>query len=379
MASKQTKCETCGGSDLIASALGSCADCLRSGRPEAIREAKELHARIKAEFGMPGEPPQDEDGAACGRCVNACRIAEGKTGYCGVRECRAVSDGSLSGQGKVVGIGPEPDSAAVQWYHDALPTNCVADWVCPGGTGASYPQWANVPGPERGFYNLAVFYGACTFNCLFCQNWHFRELPKRGQFATPEQLAEAANSSTSCICYFGGDPTPQIDHALKASQLALERRAGSILRICWETNGAMSPGLLRKMAEQSLESGGCVKFDLKAWSEPLHIALTGSSNRQTLDNFAKLCEMGAQRREPPLAIASTLLVPGYVDEVEVAAIARFLADLDPEVPYALLAFHPHFQMHDLPTTSRKQAESCLQVAQEAGLKRVRMGNIHLLG
>jgi len=34
-------------------------------------------------------------------------------------------------------------------------------------------------GPEYGFYNLAVFYGTCNFNCLFCQNWHFRENVKR--------------------------------------------------------------------------------------------------------------------------------------------------------------------------------------------------------
>jgi hypothetical protein len=36
-------------------------------------------------------------------------------------------------------------------------------------------------------------------------------------------------------------------------------------------------------------------------------------------------------------------------------------------------------MDDLPTTSRKHTYDCLEVARKAGLKRVRIGNIHLLG
>jgi pyruvate formate lyase activating enzyme len=35
-------------------------------------------------------------------------------------------------------------------------------------------------------------------------------------------------------------------------------------------------------------------------------------------------------------------------------------------------------MNDLPTTSRREAEACLDAAQNAGLTRVRLGNEHLL-
>jgi len=66
-----------------------------------------------------------------------------------------------------------PQEGKLSWYHDPLPTNCVADWVCSGGTGAGYPKYAHCPGPELGYSNLAVFFHACTFNCLYCQNWHF--------------------------------------------------------------------------------------------------------------------------------------------------------------------------------------------------------------
>jgi hypothetical protein len=36
-------------------------------------------------------------------------------------------------------------------------------------------------------------------------------------------------------------------------------------------------------------------------------------------------------------------------------------------------------MPDLPVTSRNHAEACREAALEAGLKKVKIGNIHLLG
>jgi pyruvate formate lyase activating enzyme len=89
--------------------------------------------------------------------------------------------------------------------------------------------------------------------------------------------------------------------------------------------------------------------------------------------------MVPRRREPPLLIASTLLVPGYVDEIEVAAVASYLAGLDPEIPFSLLGFYPQFYLIDLPTTSRSHALRCKQTAERAGLKRVNIGNVNLLG
>jgi pyruvate formate lyase activating enzyme len=132
------------------------------------------------------------------------------------------------------------------------------------------------------------------------------------------------------------------------------------------------------MAELSLDSGGCIKFDLKAWDEPLHRALCGVSNRSTLKNFEYLSGWIARRPDPPLLVASTLMVPGYVDAEQVRQISAFIARLDPTIPYALLAFHPDFEMRDLPSTSRHQATACLEAAEAAGLTRVRVGNLHLL-
>jgi len=141
----------------------------------------------------------------------------------------------------------------------------------------------------------------------------------------------------------------------------------------------MHPALLRQAAELSFNSGGCIKFDLKAWSEELHIALCGVSNKRTLENFRLLAEHIRKRASPPFLVASTLLIPGYIDKDEVSRIAAFISSLSADIPYALLAFHPQFMMNDLPPTSRRHAEECLEAAKAQGLRNVRLGNIHLLG
>jgi len=185
-------------------------------------------------------------------------------------------------------------------------------------------------------------------------------------------------AQTSCICFFGGDPTCQLPHALAASRFARKHNQQRILRICWETNGSMNPKLLDKMMSLSLESGGCIKFDLKAMDANIHLALCGVGNGRTLENFVRAAQRITERPEPPPLVASTLLIPGYVESREVKAIASFIADLDPNIPYALLGFHGDFLMKDLPATSWKQAECCLEAAKDAGLKRVRLGNAQIL-
>ena len=150
------------------------------------------------------------------------------------------------------------------------------------------------------------------------------------------------------------------------------------MRICWETNGSSQPSGLKEMIGLSVRSGGCVKIDLKAWDPGTHRALCGCDNSKILDNFARAAEWSSERKSPPALVASTPLIPGYIDEYEVHGLASFIARIDPDIPYALLGFAPQFLMDDSPTTSIDHARKCLKAAKEAGLTRVRIGNEHLL-
>ena len=347
-------CTLCGVSDRpVASNLGVCLECIRRSPQEALTVAEAAHAAARLPFGLPPTPPRAEGGVRCGLCVQDCVIGEGERGFCGLREVWG---------GKLRHLAGTPRAGLLHWYRDPLPTNCVAAWVCPGSR-----QW--------GKHNLAVFYSACTLDCLYCHNYHFREAdPVRSAKLTARGLADSANRRTYCVCYFGGDPASQMAHALAAGRLLTER--GVV--VCWETNGSGHPRLMDRALDLSLATGGCVKFDLKAYDENLHRALTGASNHRTLENFARAAARFDERPDPPPVVASTLLVPGYVDAEEVGRIARFIAGFDPRIPYSLLAFAPQFYFHDLGYTTRRHAEEAEAAARAAGLTRVRVGNRHLL-
>ena len=358
-------------SNLISSVLGLCLDCIRNYPEKSRRIASDTHKKVRKEFQLPQIPPKDSDGLYCGLCINNCKIGQGSKGYCGLR---------IKHKNKIIscnGIGE--DKALVEWYHDPLPTNCVADWVCPGCVGSGFPDYSYSPGTEYGYKNLAVFFGACTLNCLFCQNWHFRDMIlKSSPINTADELVSAADSKTSCICFFGGDPSAQIDFALYASKKACQSKKGKHLRICWETNGTMSSKYLREAVLVSLKTGGCIKFDIKAFDDNLYFVLTGSSNKNTLRNFKIASKFIPERESPPLVVASTLLIPGYIDEIEIKKISEFICALNPDIPYKLLGFCPQFYMSDLPPTSKELAYSCLKTAKKCGLRNVDIGNRNLL-
>lgn len=361
-------CKICGeSSSYISKYLRICGKCIKYSPQKALPFVLKAHEESRTPYGLPIKIPKAEKGIQCKICANECKIPESQYGYCGLRK---------NENGKL--LTPAYGQGKLSWYLDPLPTNCVADWVCPAGTGSGYPEFAYTKGAEYGYYNLAVFFHACSFNCLYCQNWHFKEKTFSPKSSSVEDLLKTLNPYVSCICYFGGDPSVQIVFAVYASTKAIETKKGRILRICWETNGSVNPAYLKKMIDLSLKSGGCIKFDLKAWDENLHIALTGVSNKRTLENFQIVGKYITQRNNPPLLVASTLLVPGYIDTEEVEKISKFIASVNPNIPYRLLAFYPHFYMNDLPLTSKNFAYECFQIAKKAGLRNVSLGNIHLL-
>jgi len=371
---RKKECRLCGRkSRTISSVIGVCAECLRSNPGEALKIAMRAHRESRGKYGLPPEPPRDPRGIECRLCANRCRIPPGMRGFCGLVENR---------NGKLTMLAGSPRGAIVEWYYDPLPTNCVADWICPGCTGRGYPKWAYTNGPEHGYYNLAVFYGACNLDCLFCQNWQYRKMTANlNPIYSSEELAKAITPRTSCVCYFGGDPGPQLPHAIMASRAMLrraEKYGMKIFRVCWETNGLIAPQMLDTVIELSLETGGNIKFDIKAWTPSIYKALTGVSNEQVFKNAKRIAKRIEERKDTPLFIASTLLVPGYVDVYEVEMIANFLASLNPEIPYRLLAFHPDYMLKDLPPTSKRHAEEAYKVAKKAGLENISIGNIWIL-
>lgn len=361
----------CGTSTVVGRSIGICINCFRKNKDEnVLKEISETHKKYRKIYGLPPEPPRSPDGIKCNLCSNNCSIGEGEAGYCGIR--RNIG-------GKLVSR-TSNDTALLHYYLDAHVTNCCASWFCPAGTGKWYPNYSCRIGPEHGYYNLAIFFYGCNFDCLFCQNYNHKEI-KNADIVRSSELVNITlnNSLITCWCFFGGSPEPQLPFAINTARKVLQaKRTNRVLRICFEWNGCGNPHLAMRAAELAYQSGGNIKFDLKCWDEELSIALSGVSNREAFKNFEAIArKFPIEKDHPPTICATTLLVPGYVDSVEVAAIADFIASIDPEIPYSLLIFHPEFAMYDLPVTPVKQVQECLMAARSK-LKNIWIGNIHLL-
>ena len=72
-----------------------------------------------------------------------------------------------------------------------------------------------------------------------------------------------------------------------------------------------------------------------------------------------------------------MLVPYYVDKIEVESIVKFISEINPDIPYSLLVFHPDFYMRDLPITPKSQVYESYEIAKKH-LSKVKIGNEHLL-
>lgn len=354
----------------MARILPVCVECLRAEKSEAENLIHQAHL-WRSKIGLPVFPAQNTAGVKCRVCANDCSIPESEQGYCGLR---SNTGGKLESQVSAT-------QALMHYYLDPHVTNCCAAYFCPAGTGVGYPQVACRQGPEYGYANLAAFLYGCGFSCLFCQNISHKQV-ERGRLVDTEHIMNVIqeNQQISCVCYFGGSPEPQLPFVIRLMEKCNDTFDERILRQCLEMNGNAKPSLMRKAGLLSAESGGIIKFDLKTHSPSLNRALCGVSNEMVLKNFTMLADtLPFETRSYTPLMATTLLVPHYVDDFEVAQISKFIKELNqPSIEYSLLIFHPQHLMRDLPVTPLAQAQRCYDAAKEH-LDKVHIGNLGLLG
>jgi len=141
------KCKHCNKESItISQSLGVCVDCIRRDFKNVRSQIEKAHTDSRKKYGLPVYPPNDPDGISCKICVNECKIPADGISYCGLRTNKDRKRTSVS-----------QNEGNLEWYYDTLPTNCVADWVCPAGTGAGYPEYSCTEGPEIGYKNLAAY------------------------------------------------------------------------------------------------------------------------------------------------------------------------------------------------------------------------------
>lgn len=226
------------------------------------------------------------------------------------------------------------------------------------------------PAPPESY---TVFLAGCNFKCLNCQNWTISQFPDNGiqveGYLDPEFLARESihrlNSlagkaiGADRIFFSGGEPTIHLPYLEQV--VAEARRLEPTCRVNFDTNGFMTVESLQRV----LNFTTSITFDLKAFEDETHRALTGAP----VDPVLRNAEIVATRAPEKLWEFRIVVIPG-MNEYDIPSLCRFLAKLSPDLPVCFLAFRPNFLLEGHPGASAELMRRCLHFARGAGLKNV---------
>jgi pyruvate formate lyase activating enzyme len=282
--------------------------------------------------------PREKGTVACRLCAHRCLIQPGKFGVCAVRENR---DGRLVTHvyGEVVAAHVDPIEKKPLYHF--LPGSAALSIATPG----------------------------CNFRCGFCQNWQISQAPRRregglaGEPFPPQDVVRAAkDEGCRSISYTYTEPTIFFEYAYDTARLA--REAG--LLNSFVTNGYMTAEALETV-RPVLDAAN---VDLKAFKAETYQRVCGARLEPVLETIRGL------RSADIWVEVTTLVVPGLNDDpAELEAIARFIASVDPDIPWHISRFHPDYEYTQAPATPLATLRAAAETGRREGLRYIYVGNV----
>ena len=279
----------------------------------------------------------EDNKVRCHLCNHRCIISEGQRGLCGVRENRSGSLTSLV-YGKVIAAHCDPIEKK--------------------------PLFHFLPGTRS--YSIATV--GCNFRCLFCQNSDISQMPSdhdriMGNDMTPDQIIrDALDYRSATISYTYTEPTVFFELAADTARMATPKG----LKNVFVSNGYMTEECLEEISPDL----HAANVDLKAFSQNFYREQCGAKLEPVLKTLETMKKMGVWLE------VTTLLIPGLNDSAEeLKDLARFLADLDPNIPWHISRFHPTYRLNGISSTPPESIRRARDIGYESGLTYVYTGNI----
>lgn len=209
----------------------------------------------------------------------------------------------------------------------------------------------------------------CNLGCKFCQNHDItkaRKVELLSEQASPHAIATTAHQhGCSSVAYTYNDPVVWAEYAIETAKACRERGIRSVA----VTAGYISPDARSPF----FEFFDAANVDLKAFSEDFYEQVTLSHLQPVLDTIAWL------HRETNVWFEVTnLLIPRANDSpAEIRRMCDWLlAHVGDEVPIHFTAFHPDYRMQDCERTPHTTLWKAYDIAHQAGIKHVYLGNVH---
>ncbi|MGD1984056.1 MAG: AmmeMemoRadiSam system radical SAM enzyme [Chromatiaceae bacterium] len=209
----------------------------------------------------------------------------------------------------------------------------------------------------------------CNLACKFCQNWDIsksREIDTLADQASPEQIAATAERlGCRSVAFTYNDPVIFLEYAVDTAKACRARDIKTV---------AVTAGYIcDEPRREFFAHMDAANVDLKAFTEDFYHRLTGGHLQPVLDTLQYIHDETDCWLE-----LTTLLIPGENDsDAEIVRLAEWcLSHLGPDVPLHFSAFHPDYKMTDRPPTPPATLRRARQLALDAGLHYVYVGNVH---
>ncbi|MFA5116342.1 MAG: AmmeMemoRadiSam system radical SAM enzyme [Candidatus Omnitrophota bacterium] len=280
-----------------------------------------------------------KDGLAveCFLCNHRCKIANGKSGICQVRQ---NVDGKLLAlsYGKVVSTNLDPIEKK--------------------------PFFHMLPGSN----SFSIASVGCNFHCGFCQNWEISQAGEAARlkiesrdFAPEAVVSRAQECGAGSISCTYTEPTVFFEYAYDVAKAAEQK--GIYVNLV--TNGYMTPQAI-EVIRPYLDA---CNVDLKGFSEEFYQNVCGAHLEPLLESIRTMKKLGLWLE------ITTLLIPGMNDsDEELTKIAEFICGLGKETPWHISRFHPDFKYVNLPPTPLASLQKAAEIGRKAGLYYVYIGN-----
>ena len=208
----------------------------------------------------------------------------------------------------------------------------------------------------------------CNFCCKFCQNWDISQHPKThnhkvfGQKLMPDRIVELAlQSKCKSIAYTYNEPVVFFEYTYDTAKLAHENG----LKNVYVTSGFETKHAIDKL-EPYLDA---MNVDIKFYNDQNYQKLSCARLKPVLETIKYAYSKGIWVE------TTTLIIPGINDsDEELRNIAKFLVDIDPNIPWHISRFHPEYKMLDVPSTPIETIVRAYEIGKEEGLNFIYIGN-----
>lgn len=272
----------------------------------------------------------------CQLCPRRCVIANGKRGFCGVRENRGGILYTL--------VYAEPVTVNIDPIEKK-------------------PLFHFLPGAKA--FSVATV--GCNLKCKFCQNWQISQARPgevESMHITPEQLVlKAVETKSPVIAFTYSEPTIFYEYMIETAQIAKKYGIKNVMH----SAGFINPEPLKNLCPYL----DAVNIDLKGFTQKYYEEMCLGNLEDVLESLKIIKKAGVH-----LEITNLVLPELNDDPQTVEKMCIWIRDnLGADVPLHFTRFWPLYKLAHLSPTPVSTLEKLRDVALKVGLKYVYIGNV----